>query len=78
MLLFVTLHKDTNTGVKEQKGTEGGGGDRDTHALSACRHLPVSIPTCTAWNSPESHMRWDGALLFVPPVPFSCHRKPPF
>lgn len=58
MLLFVTLHKDTNTGVKEQKETEGGGGDTHTHALSsACHHLPVSTPTCTTWNSPDSHVR---------------------
>lgn len=40
MLLFVTLHKDTNTGVKEQKGTEGGDGDTHTHT-----HAFLSLPS---------------------------------
>lgn len=42
MLLFVTLHEDTNTGVKEQKGTEGGGGDTHTHTDA---HASLSLPS---------------------------------
>lgn len=57
MLLFVMFHKDTNTGVEDQK--VGGGAKLlglEGHGLYtpplACRHLPVEgqsarIPTCT-------------------------------
>lgn len=54
MLLFVMFHKDTNTGVEDQKGVGSGG--LEGHGLYtpplACRHLPVEsqstrIPTCT-------------------------------
>lgn len=50
-MLLVALHKDTNTGVEDQ---EKGGG---AHTLpQACHHLPDRIPTCTARDSPDSHV----------------------
>lgn len=65
--------------------TEGDGGwgrgHTQTHTLSsACHHLPVSIPTCTAWNSPDGHVRRDGALLrcLCPPAPSRFTENLPF
>lgn len=47
------------------------GDEGDTHTL-VCRHLPVSIPTCTAQDSPDGH------VAAFPPAPFSLRGKPPF